>query len=74
MPHPGLGLNKCGTVLVLKGLVFPQWRKRPIALIHSRLFLYPGKPFMFVTFLVKWGEIILEFTNLYGMKGTLCVG
>lgn len=56
MPHPGLGLNKCGVVLVLKGLVFPQWRKRPIVLIHSRLFLYPGKPLMFVTFLVKLGR------------------
>jgi hypothetical protein len=53
MPHPGLGLSKCGAVLVLKGLVFPQWRKRPIALIHSRLFLYPGKSFVFVIFLVK---------------------
>lgn len=46
MPHPGLkGLNKCGAVLVLKGLVFPQWRRRPIALLHSRLFLYPGNIF-----------------------------
>lgn len=44
-PHPGLkGFSKCGAVLVLKGLVFPQWRRRPIALLHSRLFLYPGKP------------------------------
>lgn len=44
-PHPDLkGFSKCGAVLVLKGLVFPQWRRRPIALLHSRLFLYPGKP------------------------------
>jgi hypothetical protein len=44
-PHPGLkGFSKCGAVLVLKGLVFPHWRRRPIALLHSRLFLYPGNP------------------------------
>jgi len=44
IPHPGLeGFSKCGAVLVLKGLVFPQWRKRSIALLQSRLFLYPGK-------------------------------
>lgn len=43
-PQPGLeGFSRCGAVLVLKGLVFPQWRRRSIAVLHSRLLLYPGK-------------------------------
>jgi hypothetical protein len=43
-PQSGLeGLSRCGDVLVLKGLVFPQWRRRSIAVLQSRLLLYPGK-------------------------------
>ncbi|XP_048514839.1 uncharacterized protein LOC105689606 isoform X2 [Athalia rosae] len=38
------GYSHCGYVLVLKGLVFPQWKRRPLAVIGSRLFLYPGSP------------------------------
>lgn len=37
------GYSHCGYVLVLKGLVFPQWKRRVLAVIGSRLFLYPGK-------------------------------
>jgi hypothetical protein len=70
MPLPGLkGLKKCGAVLVLKGLVFPQWRRRPIALLNSRLFLYPGKSFMFLTFLVKRERNDSEIYKLYRLKG-----
>ncbi|EZA50190.1 PH domain leucine-rich repeat-containing protein phosphatase [Ooceraea biroi] len=43
-PLPDLtGYSRCGYTLVLKGLVFPQWKRRPLAVIGSRLFLYPGK-------------------------------
>ncbi|XP_074107682.1 PH domain leucine-rich repeat protein phosphatase isoform X2 [Cotesia typhae] len=38
------GHSRCGSALVLKGLVFPQWKKRVLAVIGSRLFLYPGCP------------------------------
>ncbi|XP_044014034.1 PH domain leucine-rich repeat-containing protein phosphatase 2 [Aphidius gifuensis] len=42
-PTPDLtGYSRCGNVLILKGLVFPQWKRRAIAVIGSRLFLYPG--------------------------------
>ncbi|KAJ8680701.1 hypothetical protein QAD02_016488 [Eretmocerus hayati] len=37
------GYSRCGYCLVLKGLVFPQWKRRALAVIGSRLFLYPGK-------------------------------
>ncbi|CAK9809411.1 Protein phosphatase PHLPP-like protein [Anthophora plagiata] len=38
------GYSRCGHALVLKGLVFPQWKRRPLAVIGSRLFLYPACP------------------------------
>ncbi|KYQ47376.1 PH domain leucine-rich repeat-containing protein phosphatase 1 [Trachymyrmex zeteki] len=44
-PMPDLvGYSRCGYTLVLKGLVFPQWKRRPLAVIGSRLFLYPACP------------------------------
>ncbi|XP_033323175.2 PH domain leucine-rich repeat protein phosphatase [Megalopta genalis] len=44
-PLPDLaGYSRCGYALVLKGLVFPQWKRRPLAVIGSRLFLYPACP------------------------------
>ncbi|XP_060811506.1 PH domain leucine-rich repeat-containing protein phosphatase 2 isoform X2 [Bombus pascuorum] len=44
-PLPELvGYSRCGYALVLKGLVFPQWKRRPLAVIGSRLFLYPACP------------------------------
>ncbi|XP_011302435.1 protein phosphatase PHLPP-like protein [Fopius arisanus] len=44
-PTPDLfGHSRSGNVLILKGLVFPQWKKRALAVIGSRLFLYPGCP------------------------------
>ncbi|XP_051166849.1 PH domain leucine-rich repeat-containing protein phosphatase 2 isoform X2 [Leptopilina boulardi] len=36
------GYSHCGYVLILKGLVFPQWKRRVLAVIGSRLFLYPA--------------------------------
>ncbi|XP_012151095.2 PH domain leucine-rich repeat protein phosphatase [Megachile rotundata] len=44
-PLPDLtGYSRCGYTLVLKGLVFPQWKRRVLAVIGSRLFLYPACP------------------------------
>lgn len=37
------GVLRSGTVEVLKGLVFPQWRRRHLAIVGSKLILYPGK-------------------------------
>ncbi|XP_066597293.1 uncharacterized protein [Prorops nasuta] len=40
-PSPELdGYSRCGYAFVLKGLVFPQWKRRPLAVIGSRLFLF----------------------------------
>lgn len=36
------GVTKSGTVEILKGLVFPQWRRRAVTLIGSRLLVFPG--------------------------------
>ncbi|KAL7304086.1 hypothetical protein TKK_0003547 [Trichogramma kaykai] len=36
------GYSRCGYALVLKGLVFPQWKKRALAVVGSRIFLYPA--------------------------------
>ncbi|KFB39126.1 hypothetical protein ZHAS_00006455 [Anopheles sinensis] len=36
------GVLRSGTVEVLKGLVFPQWRRRHLAVVGSKLILYPG--------------------------------
>lgn len=37
------GVTKCGSVEILKGLVFPQWRRRTIAVVGSTLIVYPGR-------------------------------
>lgn len=36
------GATRSGSLLLLKGLVFPQWRRRPALLLGDRLFLYPA--------------------------------
>lgn len=36
------GATKCGNVELLKGLVFPQWRRRTIAIIGTKLIIYPA--------------------------------
>ncbi|KAJ9593262.1 hypothetical protein L9F63_015208 [Diploptera punctata] len=40
--HTGPREPQSGVVNVLKGLVFPQWRSRTLAVLQSKLFLYPG--------------------------------
>lgn len=34
------GLNRSGHVDLLKGLVFPQWKSRPVAIVGSKLHIY----------------------------------
>ncbi|XP_072767661.1 PH domain leucine-rich repeat-containing protein phosphatase 2 isoform X1 [Anoplolepis gracilipes] len=61
-PLPDLaGYSRCGYTLVLKGLVFPQWKRRPLAVIGSRLFLYPACP-----------ESRAEWMELGGGGGAVC--
>ncbi|XP_054007050.1 PH domain leucine-rich repeat-containing protein phosphatase 2 [Hylaeus anthracinus] len=61
-PLPDLaGYSRCGYALVLKGLVFPQWKRRPLAVIGSRLFLYPACP-----------ESRPEWMELAGGGGAVC--
>lgn len=45
VPLPKLfyGLKTSGSVHVLKGLVFPQWKIRPMCIFGGVLFIYPGK-------------------------------
>ncbi|XP_076627077.1 PH domain leucine-rich repeat protein phosphatase isoform X1 [Colletes latitarsis] len=56
-----VGYSRCGYALVLKGLVFPQWKRRPLAVIGSRLFLYPACP-----------ESRPEWMELAGGGGAVC--
>ncbi|XP_025075918.1 uncharacterized protein LOC105434288 [Pogonomyrmex barbatus] len=61
-PLPDLvGYSRCGYTLVLKGLVSPQWKRRPLAVIGSRLFLYPACP-----------ESRAEWMELGGGGGAVC--
>ncbi|XP_071452412.1 PH domain leucine-rich repeat protein phosphatase 1 [Hetaerina americana] len=42
VPIPTLeGITRCGTVLVLKGHAFPQWKPRPVAILGTTLFIFP---------------------------------
>jgi PH domain/leucine-rich repeat-containing protein phosphatase len=36
------GVTKSGCVDLLKGLVFPQWKRRKVAIIGSKLIIYPA--------------------------------
>ncbi|XP_043275194.1 uncharacterized protein Phlpp [Venturia canescens] len=55
------GYSRCGNALVLKGLVFPQWKRRSLAVIGSRLFLYPSCP-----------DSRPEWMELGGVGGAVC--
>lgn len=37
------GVLRSGSVEVLKGLMFPQWRRRHLAIVGSKLILYAGE-------------------------------
>ncbi|KAE8743580.1 hypothetical protein FOCC_FOCC010827 [Frankliniella occidentalis] len=36
------GATRSGSLMLLKGLVFPHWKRRPALLLGDRLFLYPA--------------------------------
>lgn len=36
------GIKKSGSVEILKGLVFPQWRRRSIGIVANKLLVLPG--------------------------------
>lgn len=38
------GVTKSGTIEILKGLVFPQWQKRSVAIVGHQLLVYSGAP------------------------------
>lgn len=59
-----IGFNRCGLALVLKGLVFPQWKKRILAVIGSRLFLYPGE------YNISTYEIVVNSKFIADVKNT----
>ncbi|XP_058452198.1 protein phosphatase PHLPP-like protein [Malaya genurostris] len=40
------GVLRSGSVEILKGLVFPQWRKRYLAIVGSKLIIYPANASM----------------------------
>ncbi|KAG8227051.1 hypothetical protein J437_LFUL013234 [Ladona fulva] len=44
VPIPALeGITRCGTVHVLKGHAFPQWKPRPVAILGNTLFIFPSQ-------------------------------
>lgn len=48
-PPPGLPVApRSAPLQVLKGLVFPNWKRRPVALVGSKLLLYPGNCLYFM--------------------------
>lgn len=36
------GVTKSGIVEILKGLVFPQWKRRSVSIVGTKLVIYPG--------------------------------
>lgn len=59
------GATKCGTVELLKGLVFPQWRRRTIAIIGTKLIIYPGNQSLMPQTYELSGSEIFEHTPVY---------
>lgn len=59
------GATKCGTVELLKGLVFPQWRRRTVAIIGSKLIVYPANQSLMPETYELSGSEIFEHTPVY---------
>lgn len=59
------GATKCGTVELLKGLVFPQWRRRTIAIIGTKLIIYPANQSLMPETYELSGSEIFEHTPVY---------
>lgn len=47
------GVLKTGSVEILKGLVFPQWRRRSIAIIGCNLIIFPGRALTLNRFVIS---------------------
>lgn len=59
------GATKCGNVELLKGLVFPQWRRRTIAIIGTKLIIYPANQGLMPEIYELSGSEIFEHTPVY---------
>lgn len=59
------GATKCGNVEILKGLVFPQWRRRTIAIIGTKLIVYPANQGLMPETYELSGSEIFEHTPVY---------
>lgn len=59
------GATKCGNVELLKGLVFPQWRRRTIAIIGTKLIIYPANQGLMPETYELSGSEIFEHTPVY---------
>lgn len=57
--------TRSGTVEILKGLVFPQWQRRSIAVIGSKLIIFPSNPSLNPDFYDLTGASIFEHTPNY---------
>lgn len=59
------GATKCGNVELLKGLVFPQWRRRTIAIIGTKFIIYPANQGLMPETYELSGSEIFEHTPVY---------
>uniref|UniRef100_A0A336KQA3 CSON012944 protein n=1 Tax=Culicoides sonorensis TaxID=179676 RepID=A0A336KQA3_CULSO len=57
--------TRSGTVEILKGLVFPQWQRRSISIIGSKLIIFPLNPSLPPDFYDLTGAGIFEHTPNY---------
>lgn len=59
------GAKKCGNIELLKGLVFPQWRRRTIAIIGTKLIIYPANQGLMPEMYELSGSEIFEHSPVY---------
>lgn len=59
------GAKKCGNVELLKGLVFPQWRRRTITIIGTKLIVYPANQSLMPEMYELSGSEIFEHSPVY---------
>lgn len=59
------GAKKCGNIELLKGLVFPQWRRRTIAIIGTKLIVYPANQSLMPEMYELSGSEIFEHSPVY---------
>ncbi|KAG5675862.1 hypothetical protein PVAND_005730 [Polypedilum vanderplanki] len=59
------GATKCGNIELLKGLVFPQWKRRTIAIIGTKLIVYPANQSLMPETYELSGSEIFEHGSVY---------